>query len=47
MFGSTPNCVNTRVILILQNNFQGWMIGKPMIKCIYKMFRNIKISGNV
>ena len=43
MFGSTPDCVNTRVIFILQNSIQGWMVGKTMMKCIYMMFWNIKI----
>ena len=47
MFGSTPNCVNTRMILILQNSLQGWMVGKPMMKCICMMFWNIKSFDNV
>ena len=48
MFGSTPNGVNTRLILILQNNsLQGWMVEKPMMKCVYMMFWNIKIFKNV
>ena len=47
MFGSTPNSVNTKVIVILQNSLQGWMAGKSRMKCIYIMFWNIKIFNNV
>ena len=47
MFSSTPHGVNTRMILILQNNLQGWMVGKPMIERIYVMFSNIKMFDNV
>ena len=32
------NGVNIRVTLILQNNLQGWMVRKPMMKYIYVMF---------
>ena len=47
MFGSTHNGVNTRVILMLQNSLQGWMVGNPMVKCIYMMFWNINTFYNV
>ena len=45
--GGTPNGVNTRVILILQNSRQVWVLGKSIMKCIYMMFWNIKIFDNV
>ena len=47
MFSSTPHGVNTRMILILQNNLQGWMVGKAMMERIYVMFSNIKMFDNV
>ena len=45
--GGTPNGVNIRVILILQNSCQVWVLGKPIVKCIYMMLWNIKIFDNV
>ena len=47
MSGSTPNGDSyTRVILILQNSLEDWMIGKPMLNCIEMMFWSIMIFGN-
>ena len=43
MFVRTCNVVNARVILIFQNSLQGWMVGDPIMKYIYRMFWNIKI----